>query len=85
MEKKLANQIAREWNKRFAGSYEPTRTEASVEKLGEYWCVEIRPSETNEGRAFHHIHELATVERYYGVGAWIGYDKQKEQIYAHIY
>ena len=85
MEKKLANQIAKDWNKRFAGSYEPTRTEAFVKKLGDAWSVEVYPSATNESKAFHHINELETVERYYKVGAWIGYNKEKGQIYAHIF
>jgi hypothetical protein len=73
MKKSLANQIAKLWNESLAGGYEPTKTKAEVKHdgVGNY-SVEVRPySEENNGLSFHHIKELAGIERVFVVNAYI--------------
>lgn len=83
--KKLANQIAKEWNTRFSGHSESTKTVASVLERGKSFGVEIYATGMNDGFAFFHIQELAMIEKYYNVRSWIGFDKEKQQVYAHIF
>lgn len=67
MEKKLANQIAKVWNEIHAGHTAETMTTAQVSED----CVEIVPTATNDGMAFHHVEEFADIMRAFNVSGYV--------------
>ena len=86
MKKSLANQIAKLWNENHVGSYEPTKTHATVEcsVKGDY-SVEVHPvGEENDGHSFHHINTLASIEETFKVSAYITQDEE-HKLYARIF
>ena len=75
MKKSLANQIARLWNEKHAGIYEPTRTKAVViecSRPGDFF-VEIIPDKGNgnDGSSFHHQEEMTDVMRAFKVSSYV--------------
>ena len=86
MKKSLANTICKLWNENHVGSYEPTKTHATVEcsVKGDY-SVEVRPvGEENDGHSFHHINTLASIEEAFKVSAYITQDEE-HKLYARIF
>lgn len=87
MKKSLANQIAKLWNEKHVGSYEPTKTHAIVCECavrGDY-SVEVHPfGEMNDGHSFHGIEALANIEGTFKVSAYIKQDKYN-LLYARIF
>lgn len=73
MKKSLANQIARVWNEKHAGIYEPTKTKAVVMEGGrkDDFCVEIIPDKGNDGSSFHHQEEMTDVMRAFKVSSYV--------------
>lgn len=87
MKKSLANQICKLWNENHVGSYEPTKTQATVCKShikGEY-SVEVHPcGDENDGHSFHYIEELTNIEGAFRVSAYITQDEE-HKLYARIF
>ena len=87
MKKSLANQIAKLWNEKHVGNYEPTKTHAIVWKdavKGNY-SVEVHPfGEMNDGHSFHSIKELVSIEGTFKVSAYMTQDEE-HRLYARIF
>ena len=87
MKKSLANQIAKLWNEQFAGSYEPTKTDAIVceNSIKSEYSVEVHPfGELNDGHAFFSMEHVTDIERAFKVSALITQDEE-HKLYARIY
>jgi hypothetical protein len=86
MKKSLANTICKLWNEQHVGSYEPTKTQATVCKSvvnGDY-SVEVHPSgEMNDGYTFHSIEAVVSIETTFKVCAYITRDEDNK-LYARL-
>ena len=84
MKRSLANQIAKLWNDKHVGSYEPTKTVANVVCGGDDFAVEIHASGYNDGLSFHYVTELASMEQAFKVSAYVTQDEE-HKLYARIF
>lgn len=67
MKKSLANQIAKVWNELHAGHTAETMTTAQVSEDS----VEIVPTATSDGMAFHYVEDFADIMRAFNVSGYI--------------